>query len=264
LKPVATPTDWLRQEDEGALRWLTLDRPAVRNAIPPSGWADLEAAFHSFESSPARVLIVSGAGGAFCSGADLSAIDPTTGAAEFHRMSKQAGSAAWALHRITKPTIAAVGGIAAGAGMNLALGCDMVVASTAARFAELFVRRGLTVDFGGTWLLPRIVGPQRAKELALSGRIVEADEALALGLCLEVVEPEALQARARELAESFLTGSPTAQMFTKQGLDGALESSFGVAVSAEVQAQAVSLGSPDAAEGVAAFREKREPRFGGV
>jgi 2-(1,2-epoxy-1,2-dihydrophenyl)acetyl-CoA isomerase len=176
---------------------------------------------------------------------------------------KQVGAVAIALHRLTKPTIAAVDGVAVGAGMNLALGCDVVIATTRARFAEIFVRRGLSVDFGGSWLLPRIVGLQRAKELALSGRIIEADEAHAMGLVLEVVEPELLEARATELAESFLGGAPLAQAFAKQAIDASFESSFGESVSWEGQSQSIALGTEDAVEGVIAFSEKRPPVWKG-
>ena len=159
-------------EDKGTVRWLTLNRPARKNAIPPDGWQTLAHAFTAFGDSPQRVLVVTGAGGAFCSGADLGddRVDQTT--AERQARLKMVGSAALSLHQLKKPTIAAVDGVAAGAGMNLALGCDVVLASDRARFSEIFVRRGLTVDFGGTWLLPRIVGLQRAKELALSGRML--------------------------------------------------------------------------------------------
>ncbi len=120
---------------------------------------------------------------------------------------KEVGAAAMALHRLTKPAIAAVDGVAVGAGMNLALGCDVVIATERARFSEIFVKRGLTVDFGGSWLLPRIVGMQRAKDLALSGRIVEAEEAFRIGLVTEVVPVEALGQRVAEIADGFLVGS---------------------------------------------------------
>jgi 2-(1,2-epoxy-1,2-dihydrophenyl)acetyl-CoA isomerase len=168
-----------------------------------------------------------------------------------------------ALHRLTKPTIAAVDGVAVGAGMNLALGCDVVVATERARFSEILVRRGLTVDFGGSWLLPRIVGLQRAKELALSGRIVEAEEAARIGLVTEVVAVDALEARATELAESFLMGAPMAQMFAKQTIDAAFQTSLADALSWEGEAQSVALGTEDAAEGLLAFLEKRAPTWKG-
>ncbi len=150
-----------------------------------------------------------------------------------------------------------------GAGINLALGCDLAVASSRARFAEIFVRRGLTVDFAGTWLLPRRVGLQRAKELALTGRMVDADEALRLGLVLEVVDPGVLAERAQELALQLAAGAPLAQMFTKAALDRSFEMSFEEALAFEDQGQAICLGSEDAAEGISAFLQKRPPHFRG-
>lgn len=259
------PVSWLRAEDEEGIRWLTLRRPDRKNAIPFEGWDDLRDAFLDFESSEARVLVVIGEGGDFCSGADLdlgggSALTSVT---ERHVRLKTVAQAATALHRASKPTIAAVDGVAVGAGMNLALGCDVILATNRARFAELFVRRGLTVDFGGTWLLPRAVGLQRAKELVLSGRMVEAEEALAMGLVLELVEPDSLEDRARELAESFMAGAPLAQALAKQGVDASFESSFAEALTREGQSQAIVLGTEDAAEGIAAFLERRAPRWKG-
>lgn len=154
------------------MRWLTIDRPDRKNAIPFDGWSDLSAEFEAFEGSGQRVLVVTGAGGEFCAGADLdpSRIDRMQSVEDRHARMKVVAAAALALHRLTKPTIAAVDGVAVGAGLNLALGCDVVVATNRARFSEIFVKRGLTVDFGGSWLLPRIVGLQRAKEMALIGR----------------------------------------------------------------------------------------------
>jgi 2-(1,2-epoxy-1,2-dihydrophenyl)acetyl-CoA isomerase len=257
--------NWLLTEDDGEIRRLTIDRPDRKNAVPPDGWAVLRDAFIDFEKSDVRVLIVTGADGDFCAGADLVRGESATreSVTDRHRRMKIVGEAATALHRVTKPTIAAVDGVAVGAGMNLALGCDVAVASTRARFSEIFVRRGLTVDFGGTWLLPRIVGLQRAKELALSGRIVEAEEALRLGLVIEIVSSDELAARARKLAENFLLGAPLAQMFAKQGLNASFESSFSDSLSWEGQSQVIALGSADSAEGIEAFVNKRTPNWRG-
>ncbi len=256
---------WLEIDDRGPVRWLTINRPDRRNAIPGNGWVDLRDAFDGFGLSEQRVLVVTGAGGAFCSGADLDPADAEEMAkvSGRHQRMRLVGAAALALHRLHKPTIAAVDGVAAGAGMNLALGCDLVIASNRARFSEIFVRRGLTVDFGGSWLLPRIVGPQRAKELSLSGRIVEADEALAIGLVLEVVDTESLEARVTEIAASVAAGAPVAQRFTKLGLDRSGALSFEEALAAEGQSQAICFGTSDVSEGIAAFLEKRPPEFTG-
>lgn len=256
---------WLLTEDEGEIRRLTFNRPERKNAVPSDGWPTLRDAFTDFEKSAARVLIVTGAGGEFCAGADLDRSGSAMGESvtRRHQRMKTVGEAASALHRTTKPTIAAVDGVAVGAGMNVALGCDVVIASTRARFSEIFVRRGLTVDFGGTWLLPRAVGLQRAKELALSGRTVDAEEALAIGLAVEVVPPNELADRAQSMADSFLEGAPIAQMFAKQGLNASFESSFAESLSWEGQSQAIAMGTNDFEEGVAAFMEKREPGWRG-
>jgi 2-(1,2-epoxy-1,2-dihydrophenyl)acetyl-CoA isomerase len=258
------PVGWLRAEDRGQIHWLTMDRPERRNAIPSEGWSDLVDAFHQFEQSPARVLVISGAGGAFCAGADL---DLSRVAGEsvtaIHQRMKTVGAAALALHRCTKPTIAAVDGVAAGAGLNLALGCDVVIASARARFSEIFVRRGLTVDFGGSWILPRVVGLQRAKEMALSGRILDAAEARDFGLVMDVVDEARFEERVNEVAQSFLAGAPIAQMFTKQGLNRAFEVTLAEALAFEGQAQSICGSTDDAVEGVHAFFEKREPVFKG-
>ena len=256
---------WLIIEDDGPIRRLTINRPDRKNAVPFHGWPELRDAFADFEASDTRVLILTGAGGDFCAGADLdpSRVSEMQTITDRHRRMKIVAEAAVALHRTTKPTIAAVDGYAVGAGMNLALGCDVVICSDRARFAEIFVRRGLTVDFGGTWLLPRIVGMQRAKELALSGRILEAGEALEYGLVLEVVPAEELDARATELAESFLAGAPVAQMFAKQGLNVSFESSFADALGLEGQSQAIAWGTEDATEGITAFLERRHPEWKG-
>lgn len=256
---------WLHTEDRGAIRWLTIDRPERKNAIPFDGWPEMEAAFAAFQASDQRVLVVTGAGGDFCAGADLdpARLDRLQSVEDRHARMKLVGAAAMALHRLTKPTIAAVDGVAVGAGMNLALGCDVVVATSRARFSEIFVKRGLTIDFGGSWLLPRIIGLQRAKELALSGRILDAGEAERIGLVADVVAPEDLESRVTEIADGFLAGAPAAQMFAKQTINASFQISLADALSWEGEAQSVALGTEDAAEGVLAFLEKRDPLWKG-
>jgi len=189
-------TDFVTTEDDGPIRTLTMCNPSARNAVPQTGWSELAEAFNQFEKSGQRVLVVTGVDGDFCAGADMKrgAIAAPSASDNAARM-RMTNSAAIALHRMSKPTIAAVDGVAVGAGMNLALGCDIVIATERARFSEIFVKRGLTVDFGGTWLLPRLVGLARARELALTGRVFGAAEALEIGMITEVVSPDELDAR---------------------------------------------------------------------
>lgn len=249
-------------EDRDTIRRLTLESPERRNAIAPDEWAQLAEIFVDFENSDQRVLVVTGAGEDFCSGADLSG-DREPGLFDRFEAMSDVNAAVRALHATTKPTIAAVDGVAVGAGMNLALGCDIVVATTRARFAEIFVKRGLTVDFGGTWLLPRLVGLQRAKELALSGRVVGGIEAAEIGLALEAVDPANLADRVHEMAEQFSVGAPLAQAFIKQGLHQSSEMTMDQALTYEAHAQAMCLSSADAMEGFRSFLEKRAPKFRG-
>lgn len=251
-------------DDRGPARWLTINRPASKNAIPPDGWDHLAEQFADFEASDQRVLVITGAGDNFCSGADLSGSDRAAGGpvGRFDAMGS-VSNAALSLHRLTKPTIAAVDGVAVGAGMNLALGCDIALATERARFSEIFVQRGLTVDFGGTWLLPRLVGLQRAKELALSGRIIDASEAHAMGLVLDVVPADRLVEAVDEHADRFAGAAPLAQRVIKWGLNRSMHMSFEDAIRYEEHSQAICLSSDDAAEGVASFLEKRRPHFRG-
>lgn len=252
--------------DRGPVRRLTLDRPHRKNAVPPEGWAQLAEAFDEFEASNQRVLIVTGAGGDFCAGADLGdemGGETGRGIAETTRMMRAPAHAALRLHRLSKPTVAAVDGVAVGAGMQLALGCDIVVATTRARFSEIFVKRGMALDFGGTWLLPRLVGLAKARELALTGRIVEAREALAIGMVALVVDEPELDATVSEIADDLAAGAPLAQRFIKTGLDRSWAMTFEQALAHEDQAQAILLTTDDFAEGVASFRQRRPPQFRG-
>lgn len=251
-------------EDRGRVRWVTMSSPGAKNAVPRAGWDELADAFDAFEVSALRALVISGADGDFCAGADLGADFSGFGtpAANVAYM-RHPNRAALALHRITKPTIAAVDGVAVGAGMNLALGCDVVIATDRARFAEIFVKRGLTLDFGGTWLLPRLVGLARAREIALSGRIVEADEALAIGMVTSVVGADDLEVAVAAAADVLAAGAPLAQRFIKVALDRSSSVTFEQALAFEEQAQATLLGSEDLLEGAAAFFQKRPPEFKG-
>ncbi len=171
--------DLLVTRSDGVVR-ATLNRPHRRNALDLAGFDELRALFEEVDATPSdRVLVLTGADGTFCSGADLTGPGPP---GDLDESIRRIHDCALALHRCTTPTIAAVDGLAVGAGMSLALGCDLVVATSRARLSAIFVRRGLSIDFGLSWLLPRLVGLSKAKELALLGDFLEAADAQALGL----------------------------------------------------------------------------------
>lgn len=256
--------DFLTTTDVGTRRTLTMSNPGRKNAVAPSDWSELADAFDSFESSAQRVLVLRGADGDFCAGADMNRDQMAVqSAADNATRMRRTNAAAIALHRLSKPTVAAVDGVAVGAGMNLALGCDVVIATERSRFSEIFVKRGLTLDFGGTWLLPRLAGLARARELALTGRIFDADEALDMGIVSKVVPTVDLDAAVDEVVEALAAGAPLAQAIIKRALDRSSAMTFEQALAFEEQAQAILLGSEDLAEGAAAFVQKRQPGFKG-
>jgi 2-(1,2-epoxy-1,2-dihydrophenyl)acetyl-CoA isomerase len=255
--------DELRVErsDRGVVT-LTLNRPRWKNAISEPMWEELRRILQEVAQRDSdRVLVVTGAGGAFCAGAQLSG-DMATGRHPLGAM-HPVSLAALALHDLPKPAIAKVGGVAAGAGMNLALGCDLIVAGESARFSQIFARRGLSVDFGGTWLLPRLVGLHKAKELALFGDVLSAEQARELGLVNRVVPDAELDAFVADWAERLAAGPPIALALTKRMLTGALSLGLYDALQWEAAAQTVNFASRDTREGIAAFGEKRAPIFEG-
>jgi 2-(1,2-epoxy-1,2-dihydrophenyl)acetyl-CoA isomerase len=164
------------------------------------------------------------------------------------------GEAALALHELPQPSIAAVDGVAAGAGANLAFGCDIVLAADTARFAEVFVKRGLSIDFGGTWLLPRLVGPQRAKLLAFTGDWIDARAAERMGLVAEVVPAVDLSTRAHELATAVATRPRVALAHIKRNLDASWGSTMAEALAREAESQAACTASDEFAALTDAFR----------
>jgi 2-(1,2-epoxy-1,2-dihydrophenyl)acetyl-CoA isomerase len=173
------------------------------------------------------------------------------------------GQSAAALRGIPKPTIAKVNGVAAGAGLNLALGCDLVIASEAARFSEIFVKRALSIDYGGSWLLPRLVGIHKAKELAFLAEVISAADAERIGIVNRVVAADELDATVDELVARLLKMAPVALSQTKHLLDQAFSVTFADAVEAEAVAQVLNLTTADAREAMRAFMEKRDPNYTG-
>lgn len=249
----------LVSRDGGAVT-LTLNRPDKKNAINATMWAELDSVLADVTANPGdRVLVIRGAGGSFCSGADLSG--PSSDLHPLFTM-QRIHSIALALHQLPKPAIACVDGDAVGAGCNLALGCDMVFATPRSRFAEIFVRRALSVDFGGSWILPRLVGLHRAKQLCMTGELLSAQRAAAIGLINEVVEEELMDDKVQSLVDDLAAGPLVAQVLIKKLLNAGSVSTMAEALEAESAAQVVNMMSPDASEARAAFMEKRPPRYG--
>jgi enoyl-CoA hydratase/carnithine racemase len=246
---------------------LTIDRPQRKNAITGEMWVGLREIFDDIaRRRDDRVLVVTGAGDAFCSGADLSAAaggEAPTGAGTSMASMRTVGRAALRLHELPIPTIAAVNGVAAGAGCNLALGCDLIIASDRARFTEIFAKRGLALDFGGSWLLPRLIGLHRAKELAFLADIIDAQEAERIGLVNRVVSHERLAEEVAALAGRLINWPPLQLAVIKRQLNDGLTRSMAEAIEFEDVAQSLMFSSRDTAEAVLAFVEKREPRFTG-
>jgi len=245
-----------------AIVTITLNRPRRKNAMNPAMFRELRQAFRDLSADPSvRAVVITGAGGDFCSGADLAQVDDTG----MHVLPwmRQVGECCAALHAVPQPVIAKVVGVAAGAGANLALGCDLIVASDDARFSEIFARRGLSVDFGGSWLLPRLVGLHKAKELALFADILSAAEAQDIGLVNRVVPRDDIDAFVDDWARRLASGPPLALSSTKRLLNASFTMTMEEAVEAEALAQTANFGTQDTIEAIAAFVQKREPVFRG-
>jgi enoyl-CoA hydratase/carnithine racemase len=259
----------VRLERTGGIATITLDRPAVKNALRPADFDRLGALFGQIAANPDdRVVVLTGAGDAFCAGADLAGGGETIqrlqhGPIARGQFAREATAPALALHRLPKPTIAAVNGIAAGGGCNLALGCDIVFAAESAGFSQIFVNRGLSVDYGGTWLLPRLIGLQRAKDLAFRGDVLGASQAEALGLVLEVVPNEQLMDRVNEYAAELAAKPPIAISQIKTGMNRLQSASFEEGLEFEADAQATCLGSEDFLEALSSWRGKRKGVYQG-
>ncbi|MEZ0091536.1 enoyl-CoA hydratase/isomerase family protein [Streptacidiphilus sp. EB129] len=278
---------------DGGVRWLTLNRPEALNAVTAGMRERLVELLDSASADPdVRAVVLTGAGRAFCSGADLRASSGGSsgaggsggpggsggsggsGGGAGAAPERVAGDVARMLRRgvqrmvaavldCEKPVLAAVNGTAAGVGVHLALACDLVLAAEGASFIEAFVRRGLVPDGGGAYLLPRLVGPQRAKELMFFGDALPAADAERIGLVNRVVPAEELEKTAREWAERLAAGPTRSLALTKQLVNASLEADRATAFAAEATAQEINMTTSDAPEGVRAFVERRPPRFTG-
>jgi 2-(1,2-epoxy-1,2-dihydrophenyl)acetyl-CoA isomerase len=257
----------IRHTTDNQVSRITLNRPDALNALTPDQRERIIELLSQASADPAvRAVVLTGTGRGFCAGADLRGASATGeripgDVARTLRLGAQRLIAA--VLDCEKPVIAAVNGTAAGLGAHLALACDLVLAAESARFIEVFVRRGLVPDGGGAYLLPRLIGPQRAKELMFFGDALTAAGAERLGLVNRVVPDAELDKTAAEWAARLAAGPTRALALTKQLVNASLDTDRATAFAAEAAAQEINMTTADAREGVAGFVERRSPEFEG-
>lgn len=248
---------------------LTLNRPERLNALGDTLREDLhDAVVRCSADDQVRALVITGAGRGFCSGGDVKSMNERDRAGRSSSLTEKIAPSRdqtiMAMRDCPKPIIAAVNGPAAGAGFNLALACDMRIASSAAKFAQSFVKRGLHPDWGGTWFLPRLVGTAKACELIFTGEPIDAAEALRLGIVNAVVPHDELMPRTYELARKLAAGPPIAIRLAKRAIYHNQQVDLRSGLEYETYAQNTCRETEDAKEGVKAFVEKRAPVFKGA
>ncbi len=249
-----------------AIARLTLNRPDKLNSFNTQMHAEIRQALSVLPGSGARVLVLTGAGRGFCAGQDLSdrAVTPGSQAADLgESIDKRYNPLIMTLHDLPMPVIAAVNGVAAGAGANLALACDLVIAARSASFVQAFAKLGLIPDCGGTWVLPRLVGAARAMGLTLLGNKLPAEQAAAWGMIWQCVEDGELAATVDALARQFAAGPTRGLAATKAAIRSSWQHTLAEQLNIERDVQRELGETADFAEGVAAFGAKRAPNFSG-
>ena len=253
-------------EDNGIVT-ITLNRPDRLNAFVGHMRRDLAEALEEAGSDPhVRVVVINGEGRAFCAGGDvqfMAELVEQNDSEEFARILGAARRVVLAIRQMTKPVIASIEGPAFGAGFNLALSCDLRIASSTATFSQSFVKLGFHPDWGGTYFLPRMVTPNIACELFFLGDTIDANEAFRLGLINRVVAPDELEAETQKLAERLREGPAVSIAAAKHAVYASEHDTLEQMLQYEVEAQLRCFESEDGREGVRAFMEKRPPRFTG-
>jgi len=252
----------LQIEQDGAVVTLTLNRPDKLNALSAGLIAELAEAFRGFAARPPRVVIVTGAGKAFCAGADIEEMRGMS-TIEAKRYAEQGHALGAFIEELAFPVIAAVNGFALGGGCELALACDFIYASDVAKFGQPEVNLGIIPGFGGTQRLARRVGIGRARELIYTGEIIGADKALAIGLANAVIPKDELLLRVRALAADIAVKAPLAVAQAKRTMLRGVLGDMTAANELEAQAFAMLFGSADQKEGMKAFVDKRKPEYTG-
>jgi len=256
----------IRVERDHHVITVTLDAPKLKNACTGNMWVALGRSFRELAGSGARVIVLTGAGGDFCSGADLTGGDeppPEGPPASMLDSMRVLSDVVLAIYDCPIPVVAQVDGLCVGAGLGLALAPDMTVCSDRARFSAIFAKRGLSFDFGTSWFLSRRIGVHRAKELAFTAKMLSATEAYAIGLVNSVVPAAELDATVAELVETIASGPPVTLSMTKREIDHASTSSLAEALEAEAMAQSINVKTKDTREALLAFAERRPPVFTG-
>lgn len=261
-------SDELLEKDEGALRIVSMNRVERRNALNTVLCEALLGSLQRAAGDPdVGAVLLRGEGPTFCVGGDVKEMAEGVGRAatveqRIRSLRRRMDASFW-LHTMPKPTVAAVRGAAAGAGLSLALACDFRVIARSTKITTAFAKVALAGDYGGSWFLTRIVGPARARDLYLRPRVITADEALALGIATEVVDDDALDTRALAFARELANGPRATLAYMKQNLNRALTASLDEALDQEALHHILSSGTEDHREAAAAFVEKREARFTG-
>lgn len=258
--------DTIAIDRRGAVDWLTLNRPARLNALSLQMVDDLRDYFDTARNDTGqRIIVMRGAGRAFCAGVDIKDTtiggldDPLEGLAHQRRFS----GVILAMRRCPQPVIALVHGAASGGGMSLALAADVRLAGQSMRMNAAYIRVGFSgADMGSSYFLPRLVGLSNASELLMSGRFVDAERALRIGLVSEVVPDEALADAGQALVDDMLATSPLGLQVTKEALNANIDADLDAAIALEDRHQILCALGPDVAEGLQAFLDKRRPRYG--
>src|SRR5437588_8198192 len=257
----------IKVNETGGIVTITLNRPDRLNASVGHMRRDLAEGLEEAGSDPhVRVVVITGEGRGFCAGGDvhfMAELVERSDSEEFGRLLGAARRVVLAIRQMTKPVVASINGPASGAGFNLALACDLRIASSIATFSQSFVKLGFHPDWGGTYFLPRMVSPNIACELFFLGDTIDAQQALRLGLINRVVEPEALEAETQKLAQRLREGPAVSIAAAKHAVYASEHDMLEKMLQYEVEAQIRCFESQDGREGVRAFVEKRPPRFTG-
>jgi enoyl-CoA hydratase/carnithine racemase len=261
----------VRVAPDGHVTTVVIDRPEAKNACTGDMWVAIGETFRDLAYSGTRAVVLTGAGGDFCAGADLTGGPARTGGSDTEPAPSESilagmrvlADVVLAVHDCPVPVVAKVDGVCVGAGLGLALSADLIWCSDRARFSAIFARRGLSLDFGTSWLLRQRVGVHRAKEMAFTGKVVGADEALALGLVNAVVPAAELDHATGAVVDAVAAGPPLALSMTKRELDNAAQGSLAQALEAEALAQSLNAQTDDLREALMAFAERRSPKFSG-